>query len=214
MQILSHFKLNFNSIFVTSSALIFTLFISSANAQSSGSPAYQTYVGVNILKDIITTQEQVRSPIGNSNNFAKGNIGKPTTMMIHWGYREQSTYGFEVGYLNTLNSTSKSDNGIKYEQSAKGLFASLLFFFPITNEASIYAKVGTGKLSIESVVTSGGKTYSKTEKKMAPSFGFGIEYLMSSNIAIRGGWEIIETKTSIAGKTRHSGINIGGNIFY
>lgn len=213
-------KMNYKkkSLFKSLLLLALSLFASLASgvyAQSLTFPKVQeTYIGANFGLDLNNNQDVINSSGGVSGGFQKSKIGKANTLMIRWGYREERTYAIEIGYMNMFNTSSTANDGSKFEHNSRGLFGDLFLFFPLDPQASIYLKMGTAKLITESTSQVGNVVTKSEESGWTPSYGLGMEYLISPSFAIRGGWESIDVKTKQGGNSRHSGLNFSGLLFY
>lgn len=200
-------------------SLLLTMAGASALAQGLTMPRVtETYIGANLMMDV----DQRVQGNGATGNFQQRNVDRANAFMVRWGYREERTYGIELGYQMIPNWRATSDTGVAYQQKGQGFFADLFVFFPLTNQASIYLKMGAARLkstsTIETPGTQNGQRvvfYSQTEEnKTLPTLGVGVEYLLNPGFAVRGGWESIKIKSSNGPSATHSGFNVGGLMFY
>jgi len=193
--------------------LLLLVFISKvAISQSLEFPkTIETYIGGNLLFDFNNDQED----FGSSGRFLGKNTKKTNSLMLRWGYREESTYAIEVGYINIPKTNAKSTNNYQTQHSMQGAFADLFLFFPLSPQISVYGKIGTMYGQVDSTLyIPGDRTTTGSENKWGSSTGIGLEYLVDTAFAIRGGWESVSVKNSNTGKFTHNSINVGGLIFY
>lgn len=206
------FKFNLLTKLISGICISTLMFTGFASAQSLVMPKrVETYVGGSFMIDVDNTQKSFRE----SGEFQKKNVDKKGAMTIRWGYREESTYGFEVGYTNVFKTVAKSVNRYETQHDSQGLFADFLLFFPVSPQISIYGKMGVGYATTKSIVYRPGieKTTAK-ESRTFSTIGVGVEYLVTPEFAVRGGWETIKIKTNNTGTFTHNGVNITGLIFY
>lgn len=197
--------------------VVFALVWQQAQAQSLVYPKVtETYVGANFVQDF----ENKLDPHVNGGNFEARNSDQARNLMVRWGYREERTYGIELGYMFMPSWSAKSNNGSVLDYKANGFFADLFLFFPMTTQASLYFKIGTARLTNTSTLAvatnANGSSYTTKIKdtNWAPTAGVGLEYQLDPAFAIRGGWENIKTKSVDGQAANHNGFNIGGLLFY
>jgi len=188
-------------------------FLGAAHSQSLTYPKVtETYFGANAMFGMVNRVDDLKG----SGNFNGDKVDKPGSLMVRWGYREEQQYSLELGYMYILDWSGTSNSGAKISQESQGFFADLFFFFPITQQASIYLKAGAARLQTTGTINLANTTnYKATETKWGPTYGVGVEYLINPSFAIRGGWETIKVRPG--GSLNHSeqgGVNLTGILFY
>ncbi|PND37340.1 hypothetical protein C1O66_07215 [Paucibacter aquatile] len=119
----------------------------------------------------------IGADIGSSKFKVDGESGSKTGFGATLGYTLNPNVAFELSArrLGTWKEGSVS-------AKANALQASVLGIAPITNEFSLYGRLGVGRNSL--TVTEGG--YNGTERKTKALFGLGASYQLAKNVSLRG----------------------------
>lgn len=214
---LNHFLKKHGAAILMLMALMLMVSQSLAVAQSLVYPKVtETYIGANFMQDIDNRMAAHKD----AGSFATRNTDQARAFMVRWGYREERTYGIELGYMFMPAWEGKSSNGSVLSYKGNGFFADIFLFFPMTSAASIYLKMGTARLlgtssvAIPNTVTNGGYKREVEEYNWSASTGIGLEYQLDPGFAIRAGWESLKTKGVDGVTSKHGGFNVGGLLFY
>jgi OOP family OmpA-OmpF porin len=122
---------------------------------------------------------------GDTGWYVGGSIGQASAAdeeemawRIAAGYRVNRTFGVEIGYANL------SDFGLGGDDVTSLEFVGTAGF-PVGNRFSIYGLAGIARLSADD------------ENETELTFGFGAQYEMSRNVALRAQWQRYNTDEEI-----------------
>ena len=126
--------------------------------------------------------------------------GKDTAFKIFGGYMFNRHFGVEAAYVNFGEATYSGDffgapvTGGKIE--IDGFNLSAIGSLPITEQFSIFGKVGLFLWDAEASDTTAGFPFSAKDDGSDLSFGIGLGYNFSRNLGVRAEWEMFETDTA------------------
>ena len=128
--------------------------------------------------------------------------GKDTAWKIFGGYMFNRHFGIEGAYVN-LGEVSYSGSfgglpvtGGKVEVS--GFNVSAIGSVPVTEEFSVFGKIGLFLWEAEASDTTGGAPFSAKEDGSDLSFGVGIGYQFTRNLGLRAEWEMFKSNDADA----------------
>ena len=123
--------------------------------------------------------------------------GKDTAFKIFGGYMFNRHFGVEAAYVNFGEATYSGDffgspvTGGKIE--IDGFNLSAIGSAPITEQFSIFGKVGLFLWDAEASDTTAGLPFSAKDDGSDVSFGIGVGYNFSRNLGVRAEWEMFQT---------------------
>jgi OOP family OmpA-OmpF porin len=161
---------------------------------------------------------QGKMEVDASNNYTYSKTS--TTYSIGAGYDINQFFAVELAYRdlgNVKDRGSYLNGGIQYtytdKTSATALQASVIARLPISDEFSIYGRVGLGKIDVnyDTVETGAGSTLSDTssDSKTKGLLGIGASYSITPQIALRAEynqyakWDDTKLSAISAGATYH-----------
>jgi OOP family OmpA-OmpF porin len=122
--------------------------------------------------------------------------GKDTAWKIFGGYMFNRHFGLEGAYVN-LGEVSYSGSflgapvtGGKLEVT--GFNVAAIGSYPVTEEFSVFGKIGLFIWDAEANDTTGGVPFSGKEDGTDLSFGVGIGYQFTRNLGLRAEWEMFK----------------------
>ena len=128
--------------------------------------------------------------------------GKDSGFKIFGGYMFNRHFGVEAAYVD-LGEVSYSGTfggapvtGGKVEVS--GFNISALGSFPVTEQFSVFGKIGLFLWDAEASDTTGGLPFSASEDGTDVSFGVGVGWQFTRNLGLRAEWEMFKTNEADA----------------
>ena len=128
--------------------------------------------------------------------------GKDSGFKIFGGYMFNRHFGVEGAYVD-LGEVSYSGTfggapvtGGTVEVS--GFNISALGSFPVTEQFSVFGKIGMFIWDAEANDTTGGLPFSGSEDGTDVSFGVGVGYQFTRNLGVRAEWEMFKTNDADA----------------
>ena len=122
--------------------------------------------------------------------------GKDTAWKIFGGYMFNRHFGIEAAYLN-LGEVSYSGTfgglpvtGGKIEVT--GFNISAIGNLPVSEQFSVFGKIGLFLWDAEASDTTGGLPFSGSEDGSDISFGVGVGYQFTRNLGVRAEWEMFK----------------------
>ena len=119
--------------------------------------------------------------------------GKDTGFKVFGGYMFNRHFGVEGAYVNLGEVSYSGDffglpvTGGKVEVS--GFNVAALGSYPITEQFSVFGKIGLFIWEVEASDTTGGVPFSAKEDGTDISFGVGLGYNFTRNLGVRLEWE-------------------------
>ncbi len=123
--------------------------------------------------------------VGRTNVKGSGNTkdlkGHATNVGVFGGYQFHQNVAVEAGYRHL--GTVKDDNvaGVKTSVKGSALHTSLVGIVPVSNEFSLYGRVGVARLNTKLDPKIAGWKETKTK----PMFGIGARYAVSKEFGLR-----------------------------
>jgi len=159
-----------------------------AAAQASA----QAFVGGSIGQSDIG--DEITSGLIDANQSVDG---KDTAWKIFGGYMFNRNFGLEAAYVN-LGEVSYSGTfggapvtGGKVE--VNGFNVAALGSYPVTEQFSVFGKVGLFIWEADASDTTGGLPFSAKDDGTDISFGLGVGYSFTGNLGVRAEWERFKT---------------------
>ena len=128
--------------------------------------------------------------------------GKDSGFKIFGGYMFNRHFGVEAAYVD-LGEVSYSGTfggapvtGGTVEVS--GFNISALGSFPVTEQFSVFGKIGLFLWDAEANDTTGGLPFSASEDGTDVSFGVGVGWQFTRNLGLRAEWEMFKTNEADA----------------
>ncbi len=127
--------------------------------------------------------------------YAGGDIGRnkfsdngasvtKTGFAVFGGYKLNDTVSLEAGYRSLLNETVKED-GVTGKVDLYALQFSGVFSAPVTNELSLYGRLGLNSLRGEISFSDGQSSGSGSGNKTKALWGIGASYAFSKDVSLR-----------------------------
>jgi OOP family OmpA-OmpF porin len=122
--------------------------------------------------------------------------GKDTAYKAFGGYMFNRNFGAEVSYVSLGELTYSGEffgapvTGGTIE--ASGFNVSAVAVFPVSTAFSVFGKVGFLRWEAEASDTTGGVPFSEEGEGTDLSFGLGLSYSFTRNLAARAEWERFE----------------------
>jgi OmpA-OmpF porin, OOP family len=119
--------------------------------------------------------------------------GKDTAFKVFGGYMFNRHFGVEGAYVNLGEVSYSGDffglpvTGGKVEVS--GFNVAALGSYPITEQFSVFGKIGLFIWESEASDTTGGLPFSNQADGTDISFGIGVGYNFTRNLGVRAEWE-------------------------
>jgi OOP family OmpA-OmpF porin len=128
--------------------------------------------------------------------------GKDTAWKIFGGYMFNRHFGLEFAYVD-LGEVSYSGSffgapvtGGKIEVT--GFNISAIGAYPVSEQFSVFGKIGMFIWEAEASDTTGGVPFSDKEDGTDLSFGVGVSYNFTRNLGVRAEWERFESSDADA----------------
>jgi OOP family OmpA-OmpF porin len=128
--------------------------------------------------------------------------GKDTAWKIFGGYMFNRHFGLEFAYVD-LGEVSYSGSffgapvtGGKIEVT--GFNISAIGAYPVSEQFSVFGKIGLFIWEAEASDTTGGVPFSDKEDGTDLSFGVGVSYNFTRNLGVRAEWERFESSDADA----------------
>lgn len=128
--------------------------------------------------------------------------GKDTAWKIFGGYMFHPNFGVEAAYIDLGEVTYSGEffgspvTGGKVEVS--GFNISALGNYPVSEQFSVFGKIGLFIWDAEASDITGGAPFSTKEDGTDISFGLGVGYNFTRNLGIRAEWERFEASEADA----------------
>jgi OOP family OmpA-OmpF porin len=113
---------------------------------------------------------------------------KDTAWRLFGGYRITPNLAVELGYTD-LGEVSASGAGESASVEARALEATGLGMLPLSPAMSLYAKAGVYRGEVDGRFSSGLGGGSAEETNTDFTFGFGAQFDLARNVALRGEWQ-------------------------
>ena len=124
--------------------------------------------------------------------FAGSCDEKDTAWKVFGGYQAHRYFGLELGYTD-LGETSAAGTiaGVPVSAAieAKGIELTVVGTVPLGDRFSAYAKVGAFRWDVDARATVGAVTTSTDDKGTNFTYGFGLNFHVNPNIAVRAEWQ-------------------------
>jgi OmpA-OmpF porin, OOP family len=128
--------------------------------------------------------------------------GKDTGWKIFGGYMFNRHFGVEAAYVNlgevsysgTFGGFPVTDGKIE----VTGFNIAALGSYPISEQFSVFGKLGLFMWDAEASDTTGGAPFSDTADGTDVSFGVGVSYNFTRNLGLRAEWEMFKTNEADA----------------
>jgi len=172
-------------VFVT--ALVLCLFFSQSYAQAKESSTKSAwsdsvYIGAGLGRTQLDEGSQCDVL---SCNF------KDTSYKLFAGYRFNSYFSAEVGYLDYGTfSLSNRRTGVKIKADSEALFLHSMLSYPVSDRVAVNCKVGVNRKRIDY------STGLSKEKSTDIVLGLGLSFHLNQSIAVRAEWERIAVEDS------------------
>jgi OOP family OmpA-OmpF porin len=152
----------------------------------------QAFVGGSFGKSDIDDSIAFNGP--NDPLITSGTVdGKDTAFKVFGGYMFNRHFGVEGAYVNLGEASYSGDffglpvTGGKVEVS--GFNVAALGSYPITEQFSVFGKIGLFIWESEASDTTGGLPFSNQADGTDISFGLGVGYNFTRNLGVRAEWE-------------------------
>lgn len=114
---------------------------------------------------------------------------KDSAWKIFGGYQLNRNFAIELGYTN-LGETSASEAGVSVAAEASAFELVGIGFLPLADRFSAYGKVGLYRAESEGrLIIPGLGSGSIDESNTDLTYGFGLKFDISRNLALRGEWQ-------------------------
>ena len=128
--------------------------------------------------------------------------GKDSAFKLFGGYRFHPNFAAELAYVNlgeltysgTFFATPVTGGSVK----ANGLNMSAVGILPLTNEFSLFGKLGLFAWEAKASDTTGGVPFSATADGADVSFGIGASYDFTKQFSVRAEWELFKLENADA----------------
>lgn len=120
-------------------------------------------------------------PVGFNGSAVSANS---TPVSIFVGHQYGKHLATEVAYTD-LGSVS----GAGWKVGRSAITASVLGILPVTDHASVYAKLGVARTTAHAYGASFGWADSVTDRSNGATYGLGAQYDVTHNIAVRASWD-------------------------
>ncbi|HWM42885.1 MAG TPA: outer membrane beta-barrel protein [Burkholderiales bacterium] len=126
--------------------------------------------------------------------------GKDTAWKIFGGFMFNRHFGLEVGYVDlgevSYSGTTDAFGPIEPVTDGKvevwGLNISAIGALPVTEQFSVFGKLGLFFWDAEANDTTGGLPFSAQDDGADLSFGVGLSYNFTRNLGVRAEWEMFQ----------------------
>jgi OOP family OmpA-OmpF porin len=181
---------------------IFSVFVLSAALFSTSAFAQGMYIagsaGMGIAGSSVKTDtDALLVALGVAN--LKSSVTDGTAMEGTLGYAFNPNFAAEVGYFNS-GTLSYSGTGtgktLKSDIKVTGIRLAAVGIAPITDQFSIYGKLGYGILTTDNTGTVNTTAFSSSEKKNIVGYGVGVMYKLVDNISLKASYEMIASDVS------------------
>ena len=133
-----------------------------------------------------------------------------TALGLGVGYSFNANFSIEAGYRD-FGSISDGDEDYSAEVSASALQLSLLGAVPLSEQFSLFGRLGFGRLELEAELEDRywGETYSGSDSTTKVFWGVGARYAFSEQFALRGEynqyaeWEELTMSALVVGLEWH-----------
>jgi OOP family OmpA-OmpF porin len=111
---------------------------------------------------------------------------KDTAYKIFGGYQINRNFAAEAGYTD-LGKLTASGGGVNVEAKAKAWDLVGVGAFPLSDQFSIYGKLGlySGEVKVSSNIVGGSGKKTTTDL----TYGAGVQYNFTRNLGLRGEWQ-------------------------
>jgi OOP family OmpA-OmpF porin len=110
---------------------------------------------------------------------------KGTVYRVFGGYQFSRNWALEVAFFD-LGKVSSNSPTFDEVITVKGSELTLVGSYPATERFSIYGRVGGYYAHTADKFTQSGTTLTVKESKGNPTFGAGLQYFVTQNLALRG----------------------------
>jgi OOP family OmpA-OmpF porin len=151
-----------------------------------------------ICADIVKTDnDAVLKAKGYSN--LNTSVTNGTAMDGTLGYSFSPNFAAEVGYFNsgTLAYSGTYTGGtVKSDIKVTGFRLAVVGIAPLSEQFSIFGKLGYGMYTTENALTIGGASTTTSENKNSIGYGAGVMYKLVDNISLKASYEMIASDVS------------------
>ena len=115
------------------------------------------------------------------------------------GYSFSPNFAAEVGYFNsgTLAYSGTYTGGtVKSDIKVTGFRLAVVGIAPLSEQFSIFGKLGYGMYTTENALTIGGASTTTSENKNSIGYGAGVMYKLVDNISLKASYEMIASDVS------------------
>lgn len=139
---------------------------------------------------------------------------KDTAWKIFGGYQFNRNFGVEAGYTDLGEVTGTGTFlGLpaSFKAKAKGFELLGVGTFPINEQFAVYGKAGVFRWDLDTSATAGGFSEAASEKGTDLTFGFGLKYNFTKNLAARVEWQRYKDvgDENTTGKSKVDVISVG-----
>ena len=171
------------------------ILVATALALCATSASAQGYIGGSIGQSDI--DEEITSGLINGNQSVDG---KDTAWKIFGGYMFNRHFGLEVAYVDlgevSYSGTFTDPDGTVPVTGGKvevaGVNLSAIGAVPVTEQFSVFGKLGFLFWDAEANDTTDGQPFSAQDDGADLSFGVGLGYNFTRNLGVRAEWEMFQ----------------------
>ncbi|GAB3267585.1 porin family protein [Chitinimonas naiadis] len=125
-------------------------------------------------------RSKIEADLGNGYSASKND----TAWSVFAGYQFHTNFAAEVGYRDLGKIEDRAGNN--YDQvKARAVQASLIGILPVSNEFSVFGRLGLASIKGEGEGRFGNYTYSSSETKTKGLFGIGARYAVTKELGLR-----------------------------
>jgi len=123
-----------------------------------------------------------------------------TAFKIFGGYQFGKHFGIEVGYIDRGEVSATAPGPDTYKMALSGIDAFVVGILPISNEFSLFGKLGFISWNSDVTVSLAGfGTGKANESDIDLAFGLGAQYNFTKNIGVRAEYEAFDIDVAQAG---------------
>ncbi|PHV12277.1 outer membrane beta-barrel protein [Chitinimonas sp. BJB300] len=154
--------------------------------------------------------------VGRTNMKGEGDTkaikGNATDVGVFAGYQFHPNVAVEAGYRDLGKVKSSPSDGVNVSAKSRALHASVLGIVPVTDELSLYGRVGVAKLNTKlaaNVAMPGNSFVPRSDVK--GMFGLGARYAVSKEFGLRTEYTQF---SKIGGNLKISTFTVGGDYSF
>ncbi|MGM9515013.1 outer membrane beta-barrel protein [Roseateles sp. DB2] len=119
------------------------------------------------------------------NRFSQNGVSfNKTGLAVFGGYKLNDTVSLEAGYRSLLKETA-SQGSVSASVDLYALQFSGVFSAPVSNEFSVYGRLGLNSLRGDVKIKEGNVTYSDSSNETKFLWGIGASYAFTKDVALR-----------------------------